>query len=295
MANRWSFFNEKAVPALLRFEKDFATWEEMKRTGEKAGPDGYVPAFARVKETLSDLLGKKAPEQVDDDPFAGAVKEDRGDCAPLAGIPAPRAEDLEEEAHEQARREMTSEEAAALLDADVEGISEAAGEDALAIVTGASAFGVEQDNQEFDGNVTIPSIDNTIVDIGQATLKQDANVFAFDDLGELKFALDAGEDLERARASEAPGHREAIKNAMVLMRNSSGHEVGDVPDLTLFQREFHQNVKLGRICYSAQVELPGDGDMSVRIPINLQEEAADAHRRFKQQKARRLFYADKYA
>eukprot|EP01050_Picozoa_sp_SAG11_P023748 SAG11_NODE_4869_length_1739_cov_6.239634_1_plen_438_part_00 len=296
MAHRWSFFNGTAVPALLRFEKDFATWRTMKTSGEQAGPDGHVPAFARVKETLAELLGKDAPEQADDEEptNTGPAVAEREDCAPLAGIPAPSI-DPDEEAREAARGEMTSEEADALLDADVEGISEAAGEDALAIVTGASGFGGETNNREFDNEVSVPAVDNTIVNIGRDTLKPSANIIAFDDLGELKFALDAADDLQRALASNVAEHTEAIKNVRVLMRNPSGHEMGDAPDLTLFQREIRQNVKLGRICYSMQVELPGDGDMSVRIPISLQEEAADAHRQFKQQKARRLFYADKYA
>lgn len=240
------------------------------------------------------MLGKDAPAQMEeeDDERGGQKEQERDDCVPLAGVPIPRL-DAEEEAQEEARAEMTSSEAAALLDVDAEAIAEAAGEDALAIVSagGFHAHGTDEPN-EFDAAVNVPQVDNTIVAIGRATLRPAANIIAFNDLGELKFALDAGDDLNRALQSEVDEHKEAIKNARVLTR--IGSEMGDEQDLSAFNRDATRNVRLGLICYSVQVEPPGAGDMSVTIPIALQEEAAEAHRHYKQQKARRVFYANKY-
>eukprot|EP01050_Picozoa_sp_SAG11_P024201 SAG11_NODE_5085_length_1668_cov_2.444232_3_plen_141_part_00 len=137
MAKRWVFFNGKALPALLRFEQDFAKWKEME-SGKMSAEDveHHVPAFARVKETLADMLGKDAPAQMEEEDERGGQKDqERDDCVPLAGVPLIPRLDAEEEAQEEARAEMTSSEAVALLDVDAEAIVEAAGEDALAIVS----------------------------------------------------------------------------------------------------------------------------------------------------------------
>eukprot|EP01050_Picozoa_sp_SAG11_P006826 SAG11_NODE_547_length_8604_cov_4.710641_3_plen_134_part_00 len=129
--------------------------------------------------------------------------------------------------------------------------------------------------------------------IGRDALVPTANLIAFAEIGTpgLTYAVDVTEDMERAILSDNPERTEKLKNVRTLQRIDFG---GD-DDLVKFTYNSTRDVKLGLICFSTRIDLPthDSGDRTVRIPISAQEEAVEALRKFKQQKARRLFYAER--
>eukprot|EP01050_Picozoa_sp_SAG11_P029630 SAG11_NODE_8421_length_1017_cov_1.301743_1_plen_154_part_00 len=83
----------KAVKELARYKQEKARWEEMKAKQTPVEDVELIPVFARVGQTLSQMLGEEAtkimaPETGEGEGDGGAAAE-REDCAPMCGILVP--------------------------------------------------------------------------------------------------------------------------------------------------------------------------------------------------------------